>query len=98
MSKYSMAEQETLLHFDPNDKSWIIDTNYAPHIKRLLKHPEALEVLSQDRDEDGKVHHIYARINTVDWLINPWPRKRRVLSDDEKQELQAKLRKNLGRG
>lgn len=101
MSKYSIDEQETHIHYDPVEKRWLFETNYAPHIKKLQKLTGALSNAVQEMDDDGRVMSIRGYVdNLEEFNVNPWPRQRqrRELSEEEKQELRERLAKARNKG
>lgn len=90
--RYSIDEQETHLDFDPIEKMWTIETNYSPHIKKILKEPEAYEIIYQDMD-DEQVTSITAKMKLDKFSLNPFPRKKREYTEEEKEEMRKRLQR-----
>lgn len=92
---YTLEEQETHIYFDASNRQWYIETNYAPHIVRLTKlglHKDKLAKLEYD-EKTNKITNIRVPIDEEDFLIKPFPKKRRKLTDEEKKVLNERLKK-----
>lgn len=89
---YTLEEQETFVRFDALDKQWTIETNYYPHIQKVLKLPEAYEVLNTE-EEDGRTIWLNAIMKIgEDFSINVFPRKKRKMTEAQRQELAERMK------
>ncbi|MGT2935395.1 hypothetical protein ACVR0P_05945 [Streptococcus castoreus] len=88
---YTLEEQETFVRFDALDKQWTIETNYSPHIQKVLKLPEAYEVLNAE--EEGRMIWLNAIMKIgEDFSINVFPKKKRKMTEEQCQELAERMK------
>lgn len=83
--RYTLDEQETFIHYDPITKLWTYETTYHGHITKIMNKKDLYNILEIDYD-DGKPVYIKATTNELSYMA-PFARKRRVLSDDEREKL-----------
>lgn len=89
---YTLEEQETFIRYDALDKQWTIETNYSPHIQKVLKLPEAYEVLNTE--EEGRTIWLNAIMKIgEDFSINVFPKKKRKMTEEQRQELAERMKK-----
>lgn len=90
---YSRGEMETHLNYDALDECWYIETNYRPHITKLMNtYKDKVEVVEQY--ENGTP--VYVKVKLEDDLIT-FRKGKRVLSEEQKEQKKkqlAKARKN----
>lgn len=92
---YQLDEQETFIRYDKLEKAWYYETNIYGHIQRILKDPECYEELSRE-EENGRVISIQAKIrNLEDFRVNPWGKKRRKMSEEQKAKMAKHLKRNF---
>lgn len=90
---YTLEEQETFIRYDVLDKQWTIETNYSPHIQKVLKLPEAYEVLNTE-EEEGRTIWLNAIMKIgEDFSINVFPKKKRKMTEEQRQELAEHMKK-----
>lgn len=90
---YTLEEQETFIRYDVLDKQWTIETNYSPHIQKVLKLPEAYGVLNTE-EEDGRTIWLTAIMKIgEDFSINVFPKKKRKMTEEQRQELAERMKK-----
>ena len=83
--RYTLDEQETFINYDPITKLWTYETTYHGHISKIMKHKDLYDILEVEYD-NGKPGYIKATTNHLSYIA-PFARKRRVLSEDERQKL-----------
>lgn len=89
---YTLEEQETFVRFDAQSKEWTIETNYNSHIQKVLKLPEAYEVLNSE-EEDGRTIWLNAVIKIgEDFGINVFPKKKRKMTDAQRKEFAERMK------
>ena len=81
---YQIAEQETLVHYDHQTQEWTIETNVFKHMGTLLKNPDIYTILHKE-EEDGRVISVKVLVNTKDFLMSPFARKKKPLSEEQKK-------------
>lgn len=91
---YSLDEQETHIWFDPTTKETIIETNYAPDINHYLKiiADGGLTLIEQEV-EDDRIISIRAKVNDQQYTFSRKLKKKRVLSDEQRERLRERLAK-----
>jgi len=89
---YSLDEQETHIWFDPTTKETLIETNYYPDIHYYLKQvgDGGLTLISQEV-EDGRIINIRAKVNDQQYSLSRKLKKKRILSEEERERLRAQL-------
>lgn len=92
MTKYSLEEQETHIYYEPIDKVWVFESSYLPHIKKLVQYQKYL--VEQDVD-NNRVNYIKLKIPVNELLINPFPKKHRQLSKEQRAKMRQRLQDNL---
>ena len=91
---YSLDEQETHIWFDPTTKETIIETNYHPDINHYLKQVNDGGVtLIEQEVEDGRVISIRVKVNNQQYSFSRKLKKKRILSDKERERLREQLAK-----
>lgn len=91
---YSLDEQETHIWFDPTTKETIIETNYHPDINHYLKIiADGGATLLEKEVEDGRVISIRAKVNDQQYTFSRKLKKKRILSDEERERLRERLAK-----
>lgn len=98
---YVSEEQESHISYDVKDKMWIFETNYIPHIRKLL-------ALHLDQDESAvlefdkvlyktkkelKILYIKVKIDPEVYNLKPFPKKKRELTEEQKQRLVNQFKK-----
>lgn len=81
-------EQETIVIFDVEKGGWHIDTTYPPHVRKYIVLMGEIEVETQDR--------LSGWIDLEKYTASFSVKKRRELSDDQKQAMAERLRKARG--
>lgn len=91
---YSLDEQETHIWFDPTTKETMIETNYYPDIHYYLKRVNdgGLTLIAQEV-EDDRIISIRAKVNDQQYSFSRKIKKKRVLSDEQRERLRAQLAK-----
>lgn len=91
---YSLDEQETHIWFDPTTKETIVETNYAPDINHYLKiiADGGLTLIEQEV-EDDRIISIRAKVNDQQYTFSRKLKKKRVLSDEQRERLRERLAK-----
>ncbi|MGQ4573270.1 hypothetical protein ACUIJP_04205 [Leuconostoc pseudomesenteroides] len=82
--KIPRSEQETIVIFDVEVGKWHIDTTYPPHIRKYTPAMGEIEEKTQDRLA-GWISDEYSGSFTT--------RKRKTLTDEERQRVREQLRK-----
>lgn len=93
MMAYSLEEQETFIQFDALTKTWTIESSYSPHVNRMLKQPDAYKILNTEVEDDRV---IWMQANVLigeDFSINIFPRKKRKLTEEQRNELSEWMKK-----
>ena len=77
--RYSLEEQETFLHFNTDDFTWTIETNYRPHVKLILKNKDLYNILETETDDDDTdyITSVKATINGETANIKPFAKRKR---------------------
>lgn len=82
--KIPRSEQETIVIYDIEVGKWHIDTTYPPHIKKYTAAMGEIEEKMQDRLAGG----------ISDEFSGPFmTRKRKTLTDEQRQRVREQLRK-----
>ena len=91
---YSLDEQETHIWFDPTTKETIVETNYAPDINHYLKiiADGGLTLIEQEV-EDDRIISIRAKVNDRQYSFSRKLKKKRILSEEERERLRQQLAK-----
>lgn len=91
---YSLDEQETHIWFDPTTKETIVETNYAPDINHYLKiiADGGLTLIEQEV-EDDRIISIRAKVNDQQYTFSRKLKKKRILSEEERERLRERLAK-----
>ena len=91
---YSLDEQETHIWFDPTTKETIVETNYAPDINHYLKiiADGGLTLIEQEV-EDDRIISIRAKVNDRQYSFGRKLKKKRILSEEERERLRQQLAK-----
>lgn len=90
---YLLEEQETIIRYDKLDKIWYYETNIYEHITKILKDSERYDVIDTE-EEKGRIIAIRAKIkNLEDFSINPWAKKRRKMSEEQKRKAVERLKR-----
>lgn len=91
---YSLDEQETHIWFDPTTKETIVETNYASDINRYLKiiADGGLTLIEQEV-EDDRIISIRAKVNDQQYTFSRKLKKKRILSEEERERLREQLAK-----
>lgn len=91
---YSLDEQETHIWFDPTTKETIVETNYAPDINHYLKiiADGGLTLIEQEV-EDDRIISIRAKVNDQQYSFSRKLKKKRILSEEERERLRERLAK-----
>lgn len=91
---YSLDEQETHIWFDPTTKETIVETNYAPDINHYLKiiADGGLTLIEQEV-EDDRIISIRAKVNDRQYSFSRKLKKKRILSEEERERLRERLAK-----
>lgn len=91
---YSLDEQETHIWYDPTTKETLIETNYHPDINYYLKQVNegGLTLIAQEV-EDDRVISIRAKVNDKQYSFSRKVKKKRILSDEERERLRQQLAK-----
>ncbi len=91
---YSLDEQETHIWFDPTTKETIVETNYAPDINHYLKiiADGGLTLIEQEV-EDDRIISIRAKVNDQQYTFSRKLKKKRILSEEERERLREQLAK-----
>lgn len=91
---YSLDEQETHIWYDPTTKETIIETNYAPDINHYLKiiADGGLTLIEQEV-EDDRIISIRAKVNDKQYSFSRKVKKKRILTDKERERLREQLAK-----
>lgn len=80
---YSREEMETHLNYDALEECWYIETNYRPHITKLMNtYQDKVEVVEQY--ENGTP--VYVKVKLEDDLIT-FRKGKKVLSEEQKEKL-----------
>lgn len=82
---YQIVEQETLVHYDHQTQEWTIETNVFKHMGTLLKNPDIYTPLHKE-EEEGRVISVKVLVNTKDFLMSPFARKRPKITMSEEQK------------
>lgn len=91
---YSLDEQETHIWFDPTTKETIVETNYHPDIHYYLKRvDDGGATLLEQEVEDGRVISIRAKVNAQQYTFSRKLKKKRILSEEERERLREQLAK-----
>ena len=82
--KIPRSEQETIVIYDVEIGKWHIDTTYPPHIRKYTPAMGEIEEKTQDR--------------LAGWISDEYSgsfmtRKRKTLTDEERQRVREQLRK-----
>lgn len=89
---YLPEERETIVRYDELENSWYIESNVRKHITKILKTEEAFESVDKQL-EDGRVIQVRAKLSNLnDYSINPFVRKRRKLSDEQREALKMRFK------
>ena len=89
---YTLEEQETFVRYDALEKQWTIETNYYPHIQKVLKLPAAYKVLNTE-EEEGRTIWLNAIMKIgEDFGINVFPKKKRKMTEEQRQELAERMK------
>lgn len=87
---YSLDEQETLIRYEADLKTVMYETNYPPHIKKMLE-LNCLDNVVTEHDKDvktGEDRIVSIRGSLKDGFRMPFmPKKKRVLTDAQKKKL-----------
>ena len=91
---YSLDEQETHIWFDPTTKETIVETNCAPDINHYLKiiADGGLTLIEQEV-EDDRIISIRAKVNDQQYTFSRKLKKKRILSEEERERLREQLAK-----
>lgn len=91
---YSLDEQETHIWFDPTTKETIVETNYHPDINHYLKiiADGGLTLIEQEV-EDDRIISIRAKVNDQQYTFSRKLKKKRILSEEERERLREQLAK-----
>ncbi|MCH3952771.1 MAG: hypothetical protein LKK24_08205 [Leuconostoc mesenteroides] len=82
--KTPRSEQETIVIYDVEVGKWHIDTTYPPHIRKYTPAMGEIEEKTQDR---------LAGWISDDYSGSFMTRKRKTLTDEERQRVREQLRK-----
>lgn len=82
--KIPRSEQETIVIYDVEVGKWHIDTTYLPHIRKYTPAMEGIEEKTQDR---------LAGWISDDYSGSFMTRKRKTLTDEQRQQVVEQLRK-----
>ncbi|MCT4390687.1 hypothetical protein RQW99_08680 [Leuconostoc falkenbergense] len=82
--KISRSEQETIVIYDVEIGKWHIDTTYPPHVRKYTPAMGKIEEKTQDR--------------LAGWISDEYSgsfmtRKRKTLTDEQRQQVVEQLRK-----
>ena len=89
---YLPEERETIVRYDELENSWCLESNVRKHITKILKMEDAFETINKEL-EDGRVISVRAKLaNLDDYSINPFVRKRRKLSDEQREALKMRFK------
>ncbi|MDP0486301.1 hypothetical protein Q8A50_01805 [Leuconostoc mesenteroides] len=85
--KLPRSEQETIVIFDVEVGKWHIDTTYPPHVRKYTPAMGEIEEKTQDR--------------LAGWISDEFSgsfmtRKRKILTDEQRQHVGEQLRKARG--
>mgnify|MGYP000750377627 CR=1 FL=1 len=91
---YSLDEQETHIWYEPKTKETVIETNYAPDINHYLRiiSEGGMELVDQEI-EDDRIISIRAKVNDQQYSFSRKLKKKRILSDEERERLRQQLAK-----
>lgn len=92
-NNYLIEDQETHIYYEPIDKKWIYETNYAPHIKKLLSFKKYIK--ATEKDDDGRIIYIRLAFDSNDFIINPFPKEHRKYTEAQKEKMRQQLAKNI---
>ncbi len=82
--KIPRSEQETIVIYDVEVGEWHIDTTYPPHIRKYTAAMGEIEEKTQDR---------LAGWISDEYSVSFMTRKRKTLTDAERQRVREQLRK-----
>lgn len=82
---YKKEERETLVHYDEFTDEWTIETNSFKHMGTLLRNSDIYTVLHKE-EEDGRVISVKVLVNTKEFLMSPFARKRPKITMTEEQK------------
>ncbi|MDR2977401.1 MAG: hypothetical protein LBV19_08975 [Streptococcaceae bacterium] len=92
---YSLEERETLVRYDEMDDCWYFESNVRKHITRILRNPEAVEIIDRQL-ENSRIIWLMAKLK-VGFTVAPFPRAKRILTDEEKTRQAILMKKALNR-
>lgn len=82
--KIPRSEQKTIVIYDVEVGKWHIDTTYPPHIRKYTPAMGEIEEKTQDRLA-GSISHEFSGSFMI--------RKRKTLTDEQRQRVREQLRK-----
>lgn len=90
---YYLEDQETNIYYEPINKKWIYETNYAPHIKKLLHFKK--HIVATEKGTDGRITYVRLAFANNEFIINPFPKEHRQYSEKQKVKMRQQLAKNV---
>uniref|UniRef100_UPI003F68C0AC hypothetical protein n=1 Tax=Streptococcus pluranimalium TaxID=82348 RepID=UPI003F68C0AC len=92
---YLAEERETVIRYDEQDNTWHFESNIRKHITKILKTEDAFESVDKEI-EDGRVISVRAKLSNLDdFMVNPFVKNKRKLSDEQKRKMAERLKSRL---
>ncbi|AUT05440.1 hypothetical protein SPSF3K_00713 [Streptococcus parauberis] len=94
---YLPEERETVIIYDEQSNSWQFESNVRRHITKIMKTPEAFDVITKELDGTNCISVRATLSNLDDFSVNPFVKNKRKMTDKQKQEMADRLKRNLSR-
>lgn len=97
--RYDITERETFAHYDELEDSWTIETNVRKHITKLMKKIVLIEILDQEINPvNGLPSYIRAKVKMDKANVNPMPKARREMTEEQRLAMRERMSKMWGKG
>lgn len=97
--RYDITERETFAHYDELEDSWTIETNVRKHITKLMKKIDLIEILDQEINPvNGLPSYIRAKVKMDKANVNPMPKARREMTEEQRLAMRERMSKMWGKG
>ncbi|MDT2749799.1 hypothetical protein P7H30_08700 [Streptococcus parauberis] len=94
---YLPEERETVIIYDEMTNSWQFESNVRRHITKILKTPEAFDDITKELDGNNCISVRATLSNLDNFSVNPFVKSKRKMTEEQKQELADRLKRNLSR-
>ncbi|MDN5012754.1 hypothetical protein PCY71_10335 [Streptococcus sp. SN3] len=90
---YLPEDRETVIRYDELEKCWYFESNVRRHVTKILKTEAAFDSVEKELENNFCVYVRAKLSNLEDFSVNPFVKHKRKMSEEQKQAISERMRK-----